>query len=489
MDSTTPRDHPALGAPQASAKRNLYAAHEKIHPRNVKGVFRSLKWIATWTFIGLYLILPWFRWDRGGGSAPDQAFLFDIPGRRAYFMWIEIWPQEVYYLTGILIFAAVGLFLATALAGRLWCGFLCPQTVWTDIFVWIERLVEGERNARIRLDKAPWSVGKLWKKTVKHFLWAFVGFVTGYAFVLYFDDAFKLTVDIFSGQASSTIYLFLGLFTSTTYFFAAFAREQICIYMCPWPRFQSAMFDEHSLIVTYEDWRGEPRGKFRKGQDFKDRGDCVDCGLCFHVCPTGVDIRKGNQLACIGCALCVDACNAVMDRFSRPRGLVSYDSIFNQNARAEGKPTGIRCFRPRTAFYGLVLIAVTGAMIFSLITRDTLEINVLRDRAPLFVRLSDGGIRNGYTYKILNMEQLTKSYTLTVEGIEGATIEVIGHAPRGSRVARLPVPPDDVGAFRVLVAAGPEALDGKATDLEFVLKDNATGLERRHGAVFAGPKK
>jgi cytochrome c oxidase accessory protein FixG len=472
--------------PPEPKKQPMYASRPEIYPRSVKGTFRKLKWAALWVLLGLYYIGPWLRWDRGPG-APDQALLIDMPGRRAYFFGLEIWPQEIYYLTGLLILGAIGLFLVTALAGWVWCGFTCPQTVWTDLFMWVERKIEGDRNARLRLDKGPITADRIFKKIAKHAAWLVIALLTGGAWIMYFTDAPTFVVDFVTGQASMALYGFTALFTATTYVLAGWAREQVCIYMCPWPRFQGAMFDEDSLIVTYEEWRGEPRGGARRGQSFEDRGHCVDCGMCWQVCPTGVDIRKGQQMACIGCALCVDACNSIMERFGLPGELITYDSINNQLAREKNEPTRMRWFRPRILVYVAVLTLVASVMVFSLATRSRLEVNVLHDRSPMFVRLSDGSIRNGYTFKILNMEREAKTYTLATDGIEGATMAVIGHQAESVPSVQLPVKPDDVAPFRVFVTVPRDNLDGKATDLEFVLTDNKTGQVVEHATVFAGP--
>ena len=473
--------------PVPAEAESLYAAREKIHPRKIDGRWRRVKWWGLIVLLGLYYIGPWLRWDRGPG-APDQALLIDMPGRRAYFFWIEIWPQEVYYLTGLLIIGAVGLFLATSLFGRVWCGFTCPQTVWTDLFMWVERLVEGDRNARIRLDKAPFSLEKLWKRVVKHAGWLLIAFLTGGAWILYFNDAPSTVPAFFTGEAGAAVYGFTALFTATTYLLAGFAREQVCIYMCPWPRFQGAMFDEDSLIVTYEAWRGEPRGGARRNQSFEGRGHCVDCGMCWQVCPTGVDIRKGQQMACIGCALCVDACNSIMDRFGLPRELITYDSINNQLARAGGQTTKIRLVRVRTMAYAAILSIVVIGMIVSLTTRSRLEINLVADRQPLFVRLADGAIRNGYTLKILNMKREEKEYLLSTGGLGGAEIMVTGLHPEPAAAVTLRVLPDDVGAFRIFVKAPPQALQGRQTGYDLVLTDLATRDTVVHRAVFAGPE-
>ena len=466
----------------------LYADHEKIYARSIQGTWRKVKWAALWALLGLYYVGPWLRWDRGPG-APDQALLIDMPGRRAYFFWIEIWPQEVYYLTGMLIIGAVGLFLVSAWFGRVWCGFTCPQTVWTDLFMWVERKIEGDRNARMRRDKGPMSLDKFTRSTAKHLAWLVIALATGGAWIMYFNDAPTVFVDFFTGQASTAIYGFTALFTATTYVLAGWAREQVCIYMCPWPRFQGAMFDEDSLIVTYEAWRGEPRGGARKDQSFEGRGHCVDCGLCWQVCPTGVDIREGQQMACIGCALCVDACNTVMDRFGLPRELITYDSIANQVARTKGEKTRVRLFRPRTIVYMVVLAIVAAVFFYSLSTRERLEVNILRDRAPLFVTLSSGDIRNGYTYKVLNMEREPKTYTLSTQGIDGATLTVIGYQADAATAVDLPVKADDVGAFRVFVTAPRGNLDGRSTEIAFVLTDTSTGEAVPHDTVFAGPSR
>jgi cytochrome c oxidase accessory protein FixG len=472
--------------PSKPTKEPLYASRVKIHPRKVDGVYRRLKWAVVWVLLGLYYIGPWLRWDRGPG-APNQALLVDLPGRRAYFFFIEIWPQEVYYLTGLLIIGAVGLFLVTAWFGRVWCGFTCPQTVWTDLFMWVERMIEGDRNARIRLDKAPFSVAKVGKRLAKHGAWLLISLATGGAWIMYFVDAPTLVGDFFTGQASATVYGFTFLFTATTYVLAGWAREQLCIYMCPWPRFQSAMFDEDSLVVTYEEWRGEPRGAAKHGQSFEGRGHCVNCGLCWQVCPTGVDIRKGQQMACIGCALCVDACNSVMSRFGLPPELITYDSISNQLARSRGEPTRLRLFRPRALAYIAMLAVVVAVMVFSLATRSRLEVNVLHDRSPLFVRLSDGSLRNGYTVKVLNMKREEKTYTLTTSGIDGATLSVIGYQTESVPMAELPVKPDDIGSFRVFVTAPRKSVEDKSTDMSFVLTDIKTGAVVDHSTPFFGP--
>ncbi|MDH5749012.1 MAG: cytochrome c oxidase accessory protein CcoG [Rhodospirillales bacterium] len=473
---------------QSDSNVSLYAKHVKIYPKRVKGTFRTLRWSVLGVLLGLYYMIPWARWDRGLG-APDQAVLVDMPGRRLYFFWIEIWPQEIYYLSGLLILGAIGLFLVTALAGRVWCGFTCPQTVWTDLFLLVERLIEGDRNKRIKMDEGKLTVEKAVRKIVKHAAWIVISVLTGGAWIWYFNDAPTVTRELFTGEVSSTVYSFVALFTATTYLLAGWAREQLCIYMCPWPRFQGAMFDEDSLIVTYESWRGEPRGAAKKGDSFENRGHCVDCELCRHVCPTGVDIRDGQQMGCIGCALCIDACNEVMDKMALPRGLITYDSISNQINREAGKPARFNLFRPRILIYAVILLIVSGIMVFDFSTRKTVEINVQRDRSPLFVTLSDGSVRNGYTFKILNMVRQERSFILTARGLPGAKINAIGYTSDWIDEVTLPVKADTVGTFRLFIKVPKDRLEERSSNVKFHLLEVDKGLTIEQESVFYGPEK
>ncbi|WP_412777381.1 cytochrome c oxidase accessory protein CcoG [Thalassospira lucentensis] len=469
----------------------LYKTRDKVYPKRVSGYFRNLKWFALIALLAIYWVVPWLRWDRGP-TAPDQAVLIDMDLGRAYFFFIEIWPQEVYYITGLLILAAIGLFLATSLFGRIWCGYGCPQTVWTDLFMLVERHIQGDRNARVRLDKSKWTLEKIWKIGATHLAWVGIAMATGGAFVLYFNDAPTVVVDVFTGNASLAVYVTIASLTFSTYLLAGWGREQVCTYMCPWPRFQSAMLDDESLIVTYEDWRGETRGPIKRKNlvrgEVPETGHCIDCHACVNVCPTGIDIRDGLQMECIGCGLCIDACNEMMDKVGFPRDLVRFDSIQNTQLRATGKATHTRIVRPRTIFYAVILTLVASVMMFGLLNRSVLELNVLRDRNPLFVRLSDGDVRNGYTIKVLNKEQATKTYALTVTGITPTQMQVIGLEPNQDGSFDLDVAPDRVGSFRVFISAAPDSLNGDATPFEFKVTDRKDANSITYDTVFAGPK-
>jgi cytochrome c oxidase accessory protein FixG len=465
----------------------LYASRIKVYPKAVQGTFRRVKWAILIVCLALYYAVPWLRWDRGPG-APDQAVLLDLPGRRAYFFDIEIWPQEIYYLTGLLILGAIGLFLVTSLMGRVWCGYACPQTVWTDLFLWVERLIEGDRNARMKLDAQPTSFARAAKKAAKHAVWLVIAAATGGAWVFYFADAPIALRSILTGRASAEVYFFVGLFTVTTYLLAGWAREQVCTYMCPWPRFQAAMFDENTMTVTYQGWRGEPRGKHKAGQGWAGRGDCIDCRQCVAVCPTGIDIRDGQQLECIGCGLCIDACNAVMDKVGRPRSLITLATFASKTARAAGERPVYRLWRPRVILYVALLMAVGAIMMAAFMTRATVEVNVLRDRTPLFVTLADGAVRNGYTLKILNKTRKEQTYALTLSGVAGATLNVVGLADEAvDGAAILTGKPDSVASFRVYVTAARVAVSAESAPLVFSVRARNGREHADYHSVFLGP--
>jgi len=468
----------------------LYVTRIKVYPRAIAGQWRRIKWGVLVLLLGIYYLVPWIRWDRGP-DAPSQAILIDLDGRRGWFFDTVIWPQEVYFVTGLLILAAFGLFLATSLFGRVWCGFTCPQTVWTDLFMWVERLIEGDRNERMRMDRQPMSVAKAARKTLKHAAWLVIAAATGGAWVFYYVDAPTTLVKIFRGEASAEVYVFVGLLTATTYVLAGWAREQVCTYMCPWPRFQAAMLDEQSLIVTYQKWRGEKRGKHKAGDGWEGRGDCVDCNLCVAVCPTGIDIRDGQQIECIGCSLCVDACTQTMDKVGRPRGLIRWDTLANQQVKERtkgGQQARWRPIRPRTVLYAGLLLVVAAIFLTAFVLRTTAELTVQRDRSPNFVRLSNGDIRNAYTVKILNKQRQEHRYLLSVSGLPQATLGVVGAGTEGGE-AELAVHPDTVGTYRVFVTVPASAAPAGTRPIAFDIRETGSSTRAAHDAVFVGPAR
>jgi len=430
----------------------LYAARRKIYPQSVRGTFRRIKWAVLIVTLGIYYFLPFVRWNRGP-DAPDQAVLIDFPGRRFYFFFIEIWPQEVYFFTGLLIIAAMALFLMNALAGRVWCGYLCPQTVWTDLFLAIERFVEGDRRQQMQTDAGPWTAGRIARKGVKHVLWLMVAWWTGGAWVLYFSDAPTLVTDLATGQAPLIAYGWIAMLTGTTYVLAGHMREQVCTYMCPWPRIQAALTDEYALNVTYRYDRGEPRASVKKSEQLRleglPAGDCIDCRQCVNVCPTGIDIRNGAQLECIQCGLCIDACDNVMEKIGRPTRLIGYDSEVNLQRRLAGEPPVSKIVRTRTVMYALIIAAVGGIMLYALLTRHAFDVSVIHDRNPVFVRMADGAIRNGYTMRILNKRHETRRFAVSIMGVPASVIEIVG-LPLGA-AHNVEVGPDQSREFRVLV--------------------------------------
>ncbi|MDR6102218.1 cytochrome c oxidase accessory protein FixG [Agrobacterium larrymoorei] len=501
--------------PVNSAKNRtpLYEARKKIFPKRAEGRFRRFKWIVMLITLGIYYLTPWIRWDRGP-YAPDQAVLIDIASRRFYFFFIEIWPQEFYYVAGLLVMAGFGLFLVTSAIGRAWCGYTCPQTVWVDLFLVVERAIEGDRNARMKLDAASWSFDKLRKCVSKHLVWLAIGVMTGGAWIFYFADAPTLLKQFVTGGAPMVAYYTVAILTATTYVLGGLMREQVCTYMCPWPRIQGAMLDEHSLVVTYNDWRGEPRARHAKKAVAAGApvGDCVDCNACVAVCPMGIDIRDGQQMECITCALCIDACDGVMDKLGKPHGLIAYATLQEYDANmalatgngahaiqpnAVRNPDGsfvnaIRHFnwriilRPRTIFYMTVWCLVGVVMLVTLATRERLAVNVIHDRNPQYVLESDGSIRNGYTVRVLNMIAQPRTITLSLEGLPGAVMKINGLADEPARSFDIRVKPDEVTSLKLFVTM-PAGATKIASDFSFLASDAEHSETAHYKAVFNGP--
>jgi cytochrome c oxidase accessory protein FixG len=476
-------------SPAAPATYTLYEARKKIHPATVRGRFRSIKWALLALTLAVYYVLPFVRWDRGPHE-PSQAVLIDLANGRFYFFFIELWPQEVYYLTGLLILAAFSLFLMNAVAGRLWCGYLCPQTVWTDLFMAVERMVEGDRRERLKLDAAPWSLDKLRKRATKHAIWLLVAWWTGGAWVLYFADAPTLVVQLATFDAPFAAYAAIATLTFTTYTLAGHMREQVCTYMCPWPRIQGALTDEHSLNITYRYDRGEPRGSAKKNAALRARGepagDCVDCLQCVAACPAGIDIRNGLQMECIQCGLCADACDTVMAKLGLPKGLIAYDTDANLARRQRGEKPVIRIVRARTVLYGVLIAGVALAMLAALAIRSFTGLSAIHDRNPIHVTLADGSIRNGYTLRILNKRPVERVFTLTVEGAAGLRIEVPGAMSEANR-ASVRVASDDTQEVRALVFAPAGARLDKSTPITFRVTDLASGESAQAADYFKAP--
>jgi cytochrome c oxidase accessory protein FixG len=451
---------------KGDAKGGLYKPRTPIYPKLVHGQWRRIKWALLIATLGIYYVTPWLRWARPAGL-PQQAVLVDFEGRRFYFFFLQLWPQEVYFITGLLVIAALALFLVTALFGRLWCGYACPQTVWTDLYIYIERAFEGDRNARMRLDAAPWSLDKAWRKIGKHLVWLGVAFGTGGAWIFYFRDAPTLLREFWTGQAPITSYVSCFSLTATTYVFAGYMREQVCTYMCPWPRIQGAMLDDHSLQVTYRYDRGEPRGAHKKDASWTGRGDCVDCHACVVACPMGIDIRNGPQLECINCGLCIDACDEIMDKVGRPRALIAFDTDAAVLDRKEGRKAAYKLLRPRTIYYGVALALVCGLMAWGLANRSLLDVHALRDRNPEFVRLHDGAIRNAYTLKFDNKSFQPLPVAIAFAGVPNAQLSAPGAAQGDSRQLRATVQPNEVLALRVFVTARPQDLASSSLPARF----------------------
>jgi cytochrome c oxidase accessory protein FixG len=397
---------------------SLYEAKKKIYPRSVSGLFTRWRWVFVWLTQLVFYGLPWLEWGQ------RQAVLFDLGARRFYLFGLVLYPQDFIYLTGLLVISALALFLFTAVAGRLWCGYACPQTVYTEIFLWIEHKVEGDRSARMRLDAAPWSVQKFFRKFTKHLLWLALAGWTGFTFVGYFTPVHELLREFSQWRMSSWEVFWVIFYGFATYGNAGFMREQVCKYMCPYARFQSAMFDKDTLIVTYDEARGEPRGaRSRKADPAELKlGACVDCTLCVQVCPTGIDIRKGLQYECIGCGACADVCDTVMDKLGYARGLVKYSTQNAIRNRWTRKETWKHVLRPRVLIYSTILLGICVAMMVSLSLRTPLKVDVVRDRGTLARIVAGGMIENVYRLQLMNATEVDQTYRITASGLPGLTV-------------------------------------------------------------------
>ena len=401
-----------MDVPVEPARESLYLAHQKVYPREIEGRFARLRTLAVWVLLGIYYLLPWLQWNG------RQAVLFDLPARKFFILGLVFWPQDFIFLTWLLIIAALSLFFVTAIGGRLWCGFACPQTVWTETFLWMERFAEGDRTARQKLDRAPWSTNKLARKSLKQFLWVPFALWTGFTFVGFFTPIRLLGAEVAAftmGPWETFWVLFYGF---ATYGNAGYLREQVCKYMCPYARFQSAMFDRDTLTVTYDEERGEPRGARKRGTDPRAQGlgDCIDCTWCVQVCPTGIDIRQGLQIECIACAACIDACDEIMDKMGSPRGLIRYTT---QHA-LEHQPT--RVLRPRVVMYGVLLSALVVGFVTAVALRSPVSLDVLRDRNSLYRLTDDGQVDNVYTLRILNKTEKEQRFRIEARGGSALTL-------------------------------------------------------------------
>ena len=441
---------------------SLYEAQKKIYPRSISGKFANWRWIMVYLTQLVFYCIPWFEWGQ------RQMVLFDLGARRFYLFGLVLYPQDFIYLTGLLIISALSLFLFTAVAGRLWCGFACPQTVYTEIFMWIEHKIEGDRSARMRLDKSGWTLEKIWKKTLKQGIWIAVAFWTGFTFVGYFVPIRELGGELLALNGTWQIFwvLFYGF---ATYGNAGFLREQVCKYMCPYARFQSAMFDNDTMVVTYDPERGEPRAPRVKTLDYKAQGlgDCIDCSLCVQVCPTGIDIRDGLQYECIGCGLCVDACNQVMDKMSYPRGLIRFSTQSGVKNHWTQSQMVKRVLRPRVLMYSAALLLLCVGMIASLVVRTPLKVDVVRDRAALSRIVAGGKLENIYRLQIMNATEDLQRYRIGARGLDA--LELVSDAevdigPAESRwvAVRLQIPYGSAAPGSHTVFFDIQALDGKA---------------------------
>ena len=446
----------------------------------------SFKWWIMAVTLGIYYLTPWLRWDRGP-SLPDQAVLIDMANRRFYFFWIEIWSHEFYFVAGLLIMAGLGLFLFTSALGRVWCGYACPQTVWTDLFILVERWIEGDRNARVRLWNGKWTLRKWRLRLTKWIVWLFIAVATGGAWVFYFADAPTLLSNFLTFSAHPAAYLTIAILTATTFVFGGFMREQVCIYMCPWPRIQAAMMDPDTITVAYREWRGEDRKNSEAVKAGAPQGDCIDCMACVNVCPVGIDIRDGQQMECITCALCIDACDDVMARIGKPRGLIDYIALSDEEAERAGaapKKLMSHILRPRTMLYTAVWMLIGVGLVYALFVRSDIEMTVSPVRNPTYVLQSDGSIRNIYDVRLRNKLGEEREFHLSLTSDENLRIELGGR----DNLLSFTAPADTTVLQRVYVTARPQepAASLARTDLRLWVEDLGNEDKASQSTIFNG---
>lgn len=434
-----------------AAHWHVNTGEETIHAKRIPGRFRMYKWYTSILWL-IFFIVPYFRWDG------HQAILFDIPHRQFHFLSLTIWPQDVWMLSLVLILLAMTLFGVTAVAGRVWCGYFCFQTVWTDWFTWLEDKIEGNPIQRRKLDAAPWTVRKLKLKLFKHTLWLLISILTGITFAAYFADAYDLWHSYLTLDAPLIAWVVLAAFVFFTYVFAGFMREQVCFWLCPYARIQSVMVDKDTEMPTYDVARGEPRGKLR-GKGSEGRGDCIDCKLCVGVCPTGVDIREGMSEGCITCGMCIDACDSVMDKVNRPRGLIRYAS----RKEMDGEPLPPLFRRPRVITYSTILLLSIAGILYGLTHIPPVELSIVHERQPLFIQMSDGSIHNKYTIMAVNKTPADLHMRVTISGAKGISIA-------GKEGKNIVLRSGKIVPFHIFLTARPEALKGNRTPIRFILE-------------------
>lgn len=461
--------HDVTPPAKVNASSDLYAAREKIYTRSFTGLFRNLRLVGGALLFVLYFGTVWLNWNG------RQAVWWDLPERKFYIFGATFWPQDFILLSALLIICAFGLFFITVFAGRVWCGYTCPQSVFTWVFMWAEKVTEGDRNQRMKLDKAPMSANKFFRKLGKHAIWLAVSLAIGITFVGYFTPIRELVPDLLTLQVGGWALFWVGFFTLATYGNAGYLREQVCIYMCPYARFQSVMFDKDTLIVSYDPRRGERRGPRKKDADYKAMGlgDCIDCTMCVQVCPTGIDIRDGLQVECIGCAACIDACDTIMDKMNYPRGLISYTTEHNLS----GQKT--RLARPRLIGYAVALIAMMGVFVFAVTDRSLVKLDVLKDRV-LYRENEQGRIENVYTLKVMNKAQSDQTFIIEASGLEGLKYE--GRNEIRAEAGELVTVP-------VELSVAPEQLPSSTNDIVFHIRSaDDPAIEDESESRFIGPR-